>query len=441
MMNPQDLSQNHRLATLAKLPRDLERSRSPAETLRIVRRNFAEAEGVVASVWVSTRNLASGEYRVLGVEVGGEAERDPFSVQEAGSAVQSGGTLGAVIACGRPQLIQDVEWSSHEPSLSRSLGGFSSVIAMPLTTTHLPINWVLLAKKAPQRFTISNLEAAVERVALVEALLHNQILAAELSRAHEQIDSEARQLGELQRALLPAGASLPSTAGLETAASYEPSGRAGGDIYDFFPLSDDSDLDHEHHTRPVSWCIFIGDTAGHGLAASVVMAIVQAVLRARPAGVATAAALLTHANRQLCSRNIGGFVTAFLGVYHPEARRLSYTNAGHPPPLHRRSAGTRIETLNAVASYPLGIDAAETFEEATVQLARDDTLLLYTDGIIEATGKARQDQFGISRLTSTLRDAPDRPAEVVDCVQQAVRSHHGGQAPKDDETLVAMRIL
>jgi sigma-B regulation protein RsbU (phosphoserine phosphatase) len=441
-MNPQDLSQNHRLATLAKLPRDLERSQSPAQTLRIVRRSFSETEGVVASVWVSTRNLPSGQYRVLGVEVGGEAERDPFSVQEAGSAVQSGGTLGAIIACGRPQLIEDVEWSSLEPSFSRSLSGFTSVIAMPLSTTHLPINWVLLARKPPLRFTVSNLEAAVERVALVEALLHNQILAAELARAHEQIDSEARQLGELQRALLPAAASLPSSAGLETAASYEPSGRAGGDVYDFFPLSDDHHDDNaKDQIRPVSWCVFIGDTAGHGLAASIVMAIVQAVLRARPAGVATAAALLTHANRQLCSRNIGGFVTAFLGVYDPEARRLSYANAGHPPPLHRRSAAIRIDTLNAVASYPLGIDAAEAFEEATVQLARGDTLLLYTDGIIEATGNARQDQFGIPRLTSMLRDGPDRPAELVDRVQQAVRSHHGGQAPKDDETLVAIRIL
>jgi sigma-B regulation protein RsbU (phosphoserine phosphatase) len=434
MMNSQDLSKNRRLATLAKLPRDLEQSRSPADTLRIVRRSFAEAEGPVASVWLSTRNLASGEYRILGVEVGGEAERDPFSVQEAGSAVQSGGTLGAITACGKPQLLQDVEWSPHEPSLGRSLSGFKSVIALPLTTTHLPINWVLLARKPPLRFTVSNLEAAVERAAVVEALLHNQILAAELARAHEQIDSEARQLGELQRALLPGAASLPSAAGLQTAASYEPSGRAGGDIYDFFPLSDD------HQTKP-SWCVFIGDTAGHGLAASVVMAIVQAVLRARPAGVATAAALLTHANRQLCSRNIGGFVTAFLAVYDPEARRLCYANAGHPPPLHRRSAGAGMETLNAVASYPLGIDVAETFEEATVQLARGDALLLYTDGIIEATGNARQDQFGIPRLTSVLRDGPDRPAELVDCVQQAVRSHHGGQAPKDDETLVAIRIL
>jgi phosphoserine phosphatase RsbU/P len=432
-MNPQDVSQNHRLATLAKLPRELEQSHSPGQTLRIVRRSFAEAEGVVASIWVSTGNLTPGQYRVIGVETGGEAERDLFNVQENESSVQSGGILGAIIARGEPQLVHDVDWSG-DPSAGRLLREFTSLIAIPLTTTHLPINWVFLAKKSPQRFTVSDLEAAVERAALVEALLHNQVLAAELLRAHEQIDGEARQLGELQRSLLPP--SLPRIAGLETAASYEPSGRAGGDVYDFFPLADDPD-----DTTPARWCVFIGDTAGHGLAASVVMAIVQAVLRSRSAGIATPAALLTHANRQLCSRQLNGFVTAFLGVYDPQTRQLTYANAGHPRPLHRHFSCEPISALDAVASYPLGIDPSETFEEATVQLAPGDTLLLYTDGIIEAAGKAAQDQFGIPRLICTLRDAPDGPSEVIDRVRQAVRSLEGGRAPKDDQTLLALRAL
>src|SRR5580765_6168607 len=126
---------------------------------------------------------------------------------------------------------------------------------------------------------------------------------------HWQIDREAEQVGELQRALLPA--SLPRIAGLEIAASYEPTGRAGGDLYDFFPLD-------EQHDDPIDaglWCIFIGDTAGHGLRAAVVIAIVQAVLHAHPARIAKPASLLMHANRQLCRKKLGGFVTGFLGIY------------------------------------------------------------------------------------------------------------------------------
>jgi sigma-B regulation protein RsbU (phosphoserine phosphatase) len=248
------------------------------------------------------------------------------------------------------------------------------------------------------------------------------------------IDREARQVGELQRALLPA--SLPRIAGLEMAASYEPSGRAGGDLYDFFPL----DERHNDQMDPGPWCVFIGDTAGHGLAAAVVIAIVQAVLHAHPARIARPASLLMHANRQLCRKRLGGFVTGFLGIYEPGTRRLTYSNAGHPPPLLRRSSHGPIFTLDEVGSYPLGIDDAETFEEASVQLEPGDTVLLYTDGITEARD-TNGDQFDPRRLMCVFRDSGDRPAELIDRLRQVVRAHEHGQVARDDQTLVAARVL
>ena len=185
-------------------------------------------------------------------------------------------------------------------------------------------------------------------------------------------------MGELQRALLPA--SVPQIAGLEIATSYEPTGRAGGDSYDVFPLDHDR---ADATAAPARWCMLIGDASGHGLAAAVVMAIVQAVLHAYPAGAAGPATLLMHANRQLCDKHLGGFFTAFLGVYEPASRRLTYANAGHPPPLLKRASDGSIRALDAVGSYPLGIDDAEKFEEAAVTLERGDSVLLYTDGITE----------------------------------------------------------
>ncbi len=434
-MHRQELSKNRRLATLAKLPRELEQSSSPGQTLRIVRRSFADSEGPVTSVWVSTRGLPPGGYRIVAIDTGAEPERDLFDGHESDSAAQSGGILGHIFARIEPQLLQHVDWST-DASLSTSLSGFASVIALPLTTTHLPVNWVLLARTEPDRFTESDLESAVERAALVSVLLHNQVLTAELARAHAQIDGEARQLGELQRALLPAA--LPPIAGLETAASYEPSGRAGGDVYDFFPLTDDGQTDP---AAPVPWCVFIGDTAGHGLAASVVMAIVQAALRLRSTGAKSPAALLVQANRHLCSRQLQGFVTAFLGVFEPATRRLTYANAGHPPPLHRPSNASPIAMLDAVASYPIGIDPAETFQEATVQLAPGDTLLLYTDGITEAAGDSIADQFGADRLKGALSEGPTCPQDVIHRIREQVRRHQRGNSPADDQTLVAVRVL
>ncbi|HSZ59685.1 MAG TPA: PP2C family protein-serine/threonine phosphatase [Tepidisphaeraceae bacterium] len=253
--------------------------------------------------------------------------------------------------------------------------------------------------------------------------------------AEAMFDREARQVGELQRALLPA--SLPRVSGLEIAASYEPTGRAGGDLYDFFPL------DERHNDpgdMPGRWCVFVGDTAGHGLAAAVVIAIVQAVLHAHPARIARPATLLRHANRQLCSKSLGGFVTAFLGIYEPGQRRLIYANAGHPPPLLRRFSDGSIHTLDEVGSYPLGIDDSEDFEEATVQFESGDTVLLYTDGITEARD-ANGDQFDRKRLMRAFREAGDRPVGLIDHLCQAVRAHEQGQTPRDDQTLVAARVL
>jgi sigma-B regulation protein RsbU (phosphoserine phosphatase) len=287
----------------------------------------------------------------------------------------------------------------------------------------------------PILHAVSDPQDAVERTALVSALLDNQILAADLARASRQIDREARQVGELQRALLPA--SLPRIAGLEIAASYEPSGRAGGDLYDPFPLDERQDTDADN---PGRWCVFIGDTAGHGLAAAVVMAIVHAVLHAHPAGITRPASLLIHANRQLCDKRLGGFVTAFLGVYEPGRRQLFYANAGHPPPLLRRSSDTCIVALEEVGGYPLGIEHSETFKEAAVRLEPGDTLLLYTDGVTEARDE-HDDLFEQRRLRRVLQDAGEEPVEMIERLRAAVEAHQHGQHARDDQTLVVARVL
>ncbi len=255
--------------------------------------------------------------------------------------------------------------------------------------------------------------------------------------ANERIDQDARQVGELQRALLPA--TLPKIAGLEIAVSYEPSGRAGGDLYDFFPLDERRNGQADANSAQNRWCVFVGDAVGHGLAAAVVIAIVQAVLHAHPAGIAKPATLLMHANRQLSRKNISGLFTAFLGIYEPATRRFTYANAGHPPPLRKRSSDATISPLDEVASLPLGIDESETYQDAAVQLEPGDTVLLYTDGITEARGT--EEDFGLEELTRVVRDANNGPAELIERLRVAVRAHEQGQPAKDDQTLVAMRVL
>jgi sigma-B regulation protein RsbU (phosphoserine phosphatase) len=432
----QDLSHNLRIASLTKLMRALEQSRTPEQTLRTLERGFSEAYGFGASILLSTRGLPPGQYRVLRMRLedtpgNGDSEQAP---DEPGP-VQSGGIVAAIIARAEPQLIQDVDWSS-DPFFREALEGYASVMAIPFAGDHLPMTWLVLLEKPPERFTVSELETAVERVALVGSLLGNQILAEQLAVANKRIDGDARQVGELQRALLPA--ILPQITGAEIAVSYEPSGRAGGDLYDFFKLDEFADDADGNGTMRRS-CVIIGDASGHGLAAAVVMAIVQSLLQAHATASAGPAELLVHVNRQLCRKNIGGFFTAFLGIYESATRRFTYAIAGHPPPLLKRASDGAVSTLDAVVSYPLGIDASETFNEATVQLESGDTVLLYTDGITEARG-ADGDFFGMDRLTRAFRDAGDGPAALIARLRDAVRAHEQGQCAKDDQTLVAARV-
>ena len=434
-----DIHQNRTISRLSRLKGELAQCHSLDRTIEALQSAFADVENSVASILLSTAGCPAGHYRVLRAELPGESPSTRPGA-EAG-VLHCGGTIPAITAVGQARLLDGVDWTS-DPHFGGTLGEYSSVIAIPLEGRRLPMNWALLLKRSPDVFTEHELEEAIERSTLICALLENQSLAEELTRAHEKIDVDARHMGELQRALLPA--SLPRIAGLEIAASYEPCGRAGGDLYDFFPLEQPPETGGDRHPPNTAfssrWCVFIGDASGHGLAAAVVMAIVQAVLRAHPAQVDGPAALLMYANRQLHDKHLGGFFTAFLGIYDPGSRRLTYANAGHPAPLLRHASDGSITALDAVLSYPLGIDAAEGFHESTIQLKQNDNLLLYTDGITDVRD-VRGEFLSQDRLTHVLADGGNAPAEVVHRLRAVVNEHQHGEAALDDQTLVAVRVL
>jgi sigma-B regulation protein RsbU (phosphoserine phosphatase) len=241
------------------------------------------------------------------------------------------------------------------------------------------------------------------------------------------MDSDVRAVGELQRSLLPVP--LPTIPGLEVAASYQPCGCAGGDMYDLFPLEDASPSGR--------WCVFIGDASGHGLAAAMVISMVHSILRAHPPSVSGPAELLAHSNRHLCLKQIRGFVTAFIGVYEPGTRRLTYACAGHPPPLVRGSVNGAVSRLDGAASYPLGIDARNRFPEASVHLQPGDTILLYTDGITDARNPSHE-MFSEEQLQSAFGGCRQRPDGMIERLTKRIRRHREGRAPTDDQTLLVI---
>jgi sigma-B regulation protein RsbU (phosphoserine phosphatase) len=425
-MDFEDISRNQRIAGLWNLTRQLRKTTSPSESMRVIRKALSEAYGPSASVLLATRGLPAGDFKI--VELNLDPNSEGPSDFAAGETVHRGGIAGEIISVDEPRLVQNVDWK-NDPAFAGILDQFTSVAAIPLLSQRLIMTWVLLLKRPPVKFDLNDLQELVLRTALIGSLLESQALVGDLANANARIDREMRQTGELQRMLLPDP--LPRIPGLEMAVSYETSGRAGGDLYDVFRLDDRGEEQHR-------WCVLIADASGHGLVAAVVMAIVQSILRAHPDVIAGPADLQTHINSHLCRKKIGGFVTAFLAIYTPTTFRLTYASAGHPAPLKRTAAG--VASLDGSANLPLGIEPTTVFDEACTTLVEGDTLLLYTDGITDARNR-QGELFDTPRLQKELANSGDLPRQIITHLQRQVLEHQQGTPLADDQTMLAIRVM
>jgi len=251
-------------------------------------------------------------------------------------------------------------------------------------------------------------------------------LERERAAAQERLEHDVQIAGEVQQRLFPPAD--PKIPGLECHGVCGPALGVAGDYFDFLPLPEDQ------------FGIAVGDVAGKGLPAALLMASLQGALRSFASrnsdGVAGLVAALNVQIHSLTARN--RFATLFWGVFDEKRRALAYVNAGHNPPMLLRGNGA-IERL-WTGGPPLGIlGEAASYESGTVTLSPGDLLLIFTDGVTEAANGANE-QFGDERLERVLRDAASQPvAGVCESVLAAVASFEDGQPQNDDITLVAAR--
>lgn len=147
--------------------------------------------------------------------------------------------------------------------------------------------------------------------------------------------------------------------------------------------------------------------------------------------------VLSHVNRHLLAvAPEGMFATAVYGIYDPYYRRLRYASAGHPPPMLRRGRSF-VGEIETTAGVPLGILEEDTWTERDISLVPGDTLLFYTDGILEGTNH-RGESFGRKRLGETLRWGPSRAGPLVQHIERHYKDFSNGMADMDDRTLLVM---
>ena len=229
---------------------------------------------------------------------------------------------------------------------------------------------------------------------------------------------------EIQQAMLPSG--LYAAPGVETVGSSRPANTVGGDFYDILPLQDGRIV------------IAVGDVAGKGSPAALLMALLLAMMRTLVDEALEPAALVTRLNVQV-SRHAPGtrFITLFYAVYNPATGELRYVNAGHMPPLLLRS-DNRCERLSD-GGIALGMFDHSSYTEGQQQIDPGDLVAIYSDGITEAEDHSGR-PFDEAGLENALRAHRNQPLSAIgSAVVKAVEQYTGETKFADDLTILLLR--
>ena len=239
----------------------------------------------------------------------------------------------------------------------------------------------------------------------------------------ERLRKELEIGRRIQVELLPRGPLVSLFA--ETCGVSIPAREVGGDFYNYFPLSE----------REVA--ILVGDVSGKGVGAALLMASVQATIRARLSLERDLVRLVDALDHEMGNDEpLAPYYTLFLGVLEGPTGRLRYVNAGHNTQFVLRRDGA--EWLPSTGRPP-GLFPGGGFEERETTLEPGDALFLFTDGLVEAEDEAGE-PFGMSRLEALLKVHRTQGLEqMLGHVGSAVRSHRGPLEAADDATMVALR--
>ena len=261
--------------------------------------------------------------------------------------------------------------------------------------------------------------AGQSAVALDNARMHESLL---LRIGLERDLQTARQV---QHSFLPK--SMPKLDGYLFAAHYESAQEIGGDYYDFIPLT---------ANRRIG--VMIGDVAGKGVPAALLMAKVSAEVKYVTLTEATLAKAITRLNELLQEAGlIDRFVTLGACLVDPATHEVTFVNAGHVPPLVYRKATDTFESpvTTEMTGFPLAVVDGYPYEMTTFSLAPGDSVLLITDGVTESKNQEAI-EFQMSGVQKALRAGPMEPDKMLERVMIAVKKHATGRKPHDDITIV-----
>ena len=268
------------------------------------------------------------------------------------------------------------------------------------------------------------IEKAIEQIRYIKTMQqeHNQL---------ESIKGDLAVAREIQQAILPRiFPPFPENASeVDIAASMNAAKDVGGDFYDFFRIDNDR------------IGFVIADVSGKGVPAAIFMAVSRTLIRATGIRGVNPSECITYSNGLLAQESVNSmFVTVFYGIYNIKTGEVTYTNAGHNPPYLMKADGS-ITQLSMSKDIVVGALDDFQFSENTLHLEHGDTILLYTDGVTEATNPDFS-EYGEERLERLLKQSIKiNCQQIIDAVKADVKAFSGDAEQSDDITLLALKRL
>ncbi len=301
-----------------------------------------------------------------------------------------------------------------------------SMMAVPLQAKERIIGLIYVDSPFVLReFTKDDLSLLTVMANIAAIRLENARLA-EIEKAELILKRDLSQAADIQRRILPEKA--PAVAGLDLAGFNAPCRTVGGDYYGFFPYADGR------------VALALGDVSGKGMPAALMVMGLQARLQALAEEPRELAGLVTRLNKITCANcPPNRFITFFIAVLNPGTGEVAFANAGHNPPILVRASG---EASMLEGGGPvMGILPIAPYSEQKASLAPGDLLVIYSDGVTEATNSA-EEEYGEDRLIETLRQHRGESAgAIVDAVTSGVTQFAAGAPQADDITLVVAKRL
>ncbi len=301
-----------------------------------------------------------------------------------------------------------------------------SILAVPLQTNDRVIGLIYLdSPNHIREFSREDLNLLTV-MANVAAIRIEHARLNEIEEAERAMAKEMQQAAQIQQGLFPATA--PQSPGVDIGAKAVAARHVGGDYYDFIVFPDGK------------IGMMVGDVAGKGMPASLLMSSLQARVHVLFETSDHLGEKIERLNKATCANLPGNrFITFFMGIFDPQTGEVVYTSAGHNPPVLVRARGG-YELLGG-GGLVLGILPMAKYEESRITLEKGDVLVMFSDGVTEAPDP-NDNEYGEERLANLVAELSLRPAkEIVDAIHKSVHEFTQGAPPADDITVVVARRI